>query len=118
MRKHNGSVDEQIPHAGITATSIAMLEKQPDEPASSALGTIDQVRELLFGETKRGTEYRIEELEKRLEALRAATEERFAEFARMTAEMDKAHDERRRSSVDEIGSAIVDFGNMIRSRSA
>jgi len=76
--------------------------------------TIEQVRELLFGQAQRTNEQRDKELNQTIDALRREMMER---FAAMEARMDElAHETTRRHSttVEAIGSAIADLGAHVR----
>ena len=90
--------------------------------AKSSNGTdhaaaIDQVRELLFGETKRSTEKDLKALEDRVEALTANMMARFSEIEARISEVQKDADTSQAHMVDEIGAAISQLGASIRNMS-
>ena len=90
------------------AKSPAKLELVGNEP------TMEQVRELLFGQTQRSNEKRAQELDGIIQALRREMIEKFAAAESRMDEM--AHETARRhaTTVDAIGTAISDLGAQVR----
>jgi hypothetical protein len=80
-------------------------------------GVIDQVRELLFGETKRTTEQGIKALEDKLDALAATMHARFSEMETRASEAQRDAENSQASAIDDIGSAIAQLGASIRNMS-
>jgi hypothetical protein len=78
---------------------------------------IDQVRELLFGGTKRSTEHGLGALEARISALTATMEQRFSEVESRLVELARDTERSQASAIDEIGSAITQLGASIRNMS-
>ncbi len=85
--------------------------------AGNQVGVIDQVRELLFGETKRTTEQGLKALEERLEALTATMEARFSEVESRMAQAQSDAERSQASAIDDIGAAIAQLGANIRNMS-
>jgi hypothetical protein len=85
--------------------------------AANQAGVIDQVRELLFGETKRTTEQGLKALEERLEALTATMEARFSEMESRMAQAQSDAERSQASAIDDIGAAIAQLGASIRNMS-
>ena len=85
-------------------------------PGATPAPTIDQVRELLFGEARRTTEQNFSALESRLDAFAGEMDRRLADIEKRMADLDNAAEDRRQSTVDMIGLAIADVGALIRSR--
>lgn len=93
------------------------IETAPAGAAAAAVigaGAIDQVRELLFGDNKREHESRLEELDRRLEALRDDMNARFASLEATVARLDKEAEQRRLAGIDAIGRAIGELGLAVR----
>jgi len=97
-----------------------MSRAEQEEPKASQKAeapvdpTMEQVRELLFGQTQRANEQRDKELNATIDALRREMLER---FAAMEARMDEAAHEtaqRHAASVDAIGAAIAEVGAHVR----
>ncbi len=78
---------------------------------------IDQVRELLFGETKRSTEHGLGALDAKIDALTAAMQQRFSEVESRIAELARDTERAQAHAIDEIGSAITQLGASIRNMS-
>ena len=95
-------------------------EKTAGKPAddmaalNGALGAIDQVRELLFGENKRATESRLDDIDRKIEVLRDDMNARFASLEARLAEQGRDTESRRLDTVEAIGLAIADLGAKIR----
>ncbi len=106
----------QIPGAETAISGLASTVNGSPEAAQA--GVIDQVRELLFGETRRSTEQQLADLDAKLEAkvqaLRSDMLDRVAELERRIVDLDHASDSQRLSSIDDIGIAINELGNTIR----
>ena len=80
-------------------------------------GVINQVRELLFGETKRASEASLNTLDAKVDALAASMRERFAEVESRMADLARDTERAQASAIDEIGSAIAQLGASIRNMS-
>lgn len=79
-----------------------------------AVGVIEQVRELLFGETKRSSEHGLKALEDKVEALTALMHARFSEMEGRVADVGQEAERAQASAFDEIGGAIAHLGATIR----
>ena len=90
--------------------------KQIDEAQAlnGGIGAIDQVRELLFGENKRATELRLDDIDRKIESLRDDMNARFASLEARLADQGRDAESRRLASIDSIGQAIADVGATIR----
>ena len=84
---------------------------------SDPVGVINQVRELLFGETKRASEASLQALDAKVDALAAAISEKFSEVESRLAEMARDSERAQASTIDDIGSAIAQLGASIRNMS-
>ena len=76
--------------------------------------TIDQVRELLFGQTQRVNEARTQELNQAIDVLRREMLERFAAVDQRMEELTQATTNRHVSTIEAIGTAISDLGAQVR----
>ena len=76
--------------------------------------TIDQVRELLFGEARRTTDHRHEDLNTKVDALAAEFRARFDKVEASIAALTRETEVRRLSGIESIGSAIADLGAHIK----
>ena len=92
----------------IEPKSAAKAESAAAEP------TIDQVRELLFGQSQRANEARAQEINQTIEALRRDLLDRFAVMDQRIEELAQATTSRHVATVEAIGSAISDLGAQIR----
>ncbi len=81
-------------------------------PATSP--TIDQVRELLFGENHRSNEQQHRDLEASVEALRRDMQERFSLLETRLADVEREAERRHATSIDGIGAALSDLGAHVR----
>ncbi len=86
--------------------------------AMAETGAIDQVRELLFGATKRSTEARLDEIDRQIELLRDDINARFASLEAMLSQQGRDTDVKHNKSIDNIGQAIADLGATIRALGA
>ena len=77
-------------------------------------GAIDQVRELLFGATKRSTEARLDDIDWQIAMLRDDLAARFASLEARLSDQGRDTDARHNRSIDNIGQAIADLGATIR----
>jgi hypothetical protein len=106
-----------------TETNMARSSAQEVQPSTpihangSDLAVIDQVRELLFGETKRSTENGLGALEAKIDALAATMEQRFSEVESRLADLARDTERSQATAIDEIGSAITQLGATIRNMS-
>lgn len=91
------------------AESSAPVENAGPAPAADS-GTIDQVRELLFGPARRDTDQRIQELHEAINSLRTDMMSLFADLEARMADGDAAVERRHLSATQGIGSAIASLG--------
>lgn len=96
------------------AAAKAIDEVQIQETQALSGGAIDQVRELLFGENKRATEQRLDDIDRKIESLRDDMNARFASLEARLAEQGRDMETRRLASIDAIGQAIAGLGASIR----
>ena len=76
--------------------------------------TIEQVRELLFGEKHRSNEQQHRDIEASIEGLRRDMLERFAMLESRMADMDREVERRHATTIDGIGMALADLGAHVR----
>ncbi len=76
--------------------------------------TIDQVRELLFGEKHRSNEQQHRDIEASIETLRRDMLERFSMLESRMADMERETERRHAAAVDGIGVALTDLGAHVR----
>ena len=76
--------------------------------------TIDQVRELLFGENHRSNEQQHRDIEASVEALRRDMLERFAMLESRVADVEREAERRHATTIDGIGAALTDLGAHVR----
>lgn len=97
--------------------TVASDQAQPGEA-----DTILQVRELLFGADKRATDNRLADLDAKLEKsiaeLRADTMQKFSELESRVAALAQDVEQKRLTSIDDIGAAISGLGATIRNLGA
>ena len=86
--------------------------------AMTETGAIDQVRELLFGATKRSTEARLDDIDRQIALLRDDMSARFASLEAMLGQQGRDTDSKHNQSIDNIGQAIADLGATIRAMGA
>ncbi|MDE2577577.1 MAG: hypothetical protein KGL46_02110 [Hyphomicrobiales bacterium] len=77
-------------------------------------GAMDQVRELLFGEAKRTTEARLDDIDRKIEMLRDDLAARFASLEARLSDQGKDTDRKHAQSIDDIGHAIAQLGETIK----
>ena len=75
---------------------------------------IDQVRELLFGETRRTTDHRLEDLNTKVESLAAEFRTRFDKLETALAGLTRDSEAKRQQGIEQIGGAIAELGAHIR----
>jgi hypothetical protein len=75
---------------------------------------IDQVRELLFGETRRTTDHRLEDLSGKVDALAADLGARFDKLESTVAALTRDTETRRLQGIESIGGAIAELGAHIK----
>jgi hypothetical protein len=93
----------------------AAAKVEPEASGLNGAGTIDQVRELLFGETKRSTETRLDDIDRKIELLRDDLAARFASLEARLADQGRDTDTKHNQSIDNIGQAIAELGATIKS---
>jgi hypothetical protein len=82
--------------------------------AGTPEATIEQVRELLFGDKQRGNDQRHRDIEAAIEALRHDMLERFSMLESRVADVEREAERRHAAAIDGIGSALSDLGAHIR----
>ena len=101
----------------LTPVASAPVNANGADPAR----TIEQVRELLFGETKRSSEASLNTLDAKVdakfEALAEAMNARFSEVETRLADLARETERAQASAIDDIGSAIAQLGASIRNMS-
>lgn len=94
------------------------VKNDPELPAMNNPGAIDQVRELLFGESKRSHEARLDDIDRKIEMLRDDLAARYASLEARLAEQGRDTDRKHTDTIDNIGQAIADLGASIRTLAA
>jgi hypothetical protein len=79
-----------------------------------AADPMDQVRELLFGETKRSQEQNLQALEEKVESMRAEFLARFAALENRLAELARETKQDQALSIEAIGAAISQLGDSLQ----
>lgn len=92
-----------------------MTDEKPEQDASS---TIEQVRELLFGESSRQFKSETSTLDAKIDRLAAEMTERFNQVERRMSELQAQTEERHLAAISDIGDAIVQLGTSVRSMGA
>ena len=90
------------------------LAKVAATSAGSEAETIEQVRELLFGATKRTTEARLDDIDRQIAMLRDDLAARFASLEARLADQGRDTDKKHNQSIDNIGQAIAELGATIK----
>ena len=102
-------------------TGAAAKQLVETSNAATSAGVIDQVRELLFGETQRSTAKDLAaldaKLEARLEALTATMNARFSEIETLVANVQSDAERAQAKAIDDIGAAISRLGADVRAMS-
>jgi hypothetical protein len=83
-------------------------------PSEAERNAIDQVRELLFGETRRTTDHRLEDLNTKVDALAAEFRARFDKMETVIAALTRDTEARRLQGIEQIGGALADLGAHIK----
>ena len=102
---------------GLTGSKRVGNMKNQDQAAAQSeaeRNTIDQVRELLFGETRRTTDHRLEDLNSKVDALAAEFRARFDKVEASIAALTRDTEVRRLNGIESIGSALSDLGAHIK----
>ncbi|QGM46302.1 hypothetical protein [Methylocystis heyeri] len=93
--------------------------------ASGATGNVapahdpmEQVRELLFGESKRSTEQNLQALDEKLEAMRADLLARLSALENQLIQLARDTEDNRAASIHAVGSAIAQLGATVQNLSA
>lgn len=106
-RKNNSTT-----RADLIGRPEAVEEEKMENGAADP--TIDQVRELLFGQTQRSNDQRHREIDATIAELRKEMLERFAAVEARMDQMALDTERRHATTVDAIGSAIADLGAHVR----
>jgi hypothetical protein len=86
--------------------------------AAPAHDPMEQVRELLFGESKRSTEQNLQALDEKLEALRADLLARLSALENQLIQLARDTEDNRAASIHAVGSAIAQIGATVQNLSA
>jgi hypothetical protein len=89
-------------------------EQNEDGTGASPRDPMEQVRELLFGETKRNVEQSAHVLEARVDAMRAEFLSRFASLESRLNELSRETKQDQAQSIETIGSAIAQLGDSLQ----
>jgi len=96
-----------------------MASNNSDASADRSRGDpMEQVRELLFGETKRSAERNVQSLDAKLEALRADFLARFSDLEARLVDLARETERERAASIDAIGGAIAQLGATVQGMSS
>ncbi len=113
--QRSASPDEAQGH--LVPVASAPVNANGSDPAR----TIEQVRELLFGETKRASEASLNALDAKvdakIDALTATMNARFSEVETRLADLAREAERAQATTIDDIGSAIAQLGASIRNMS-
>ncbi|WP_442754112.1 hypothetical protein ACNHKD_14100 [Methylocystis sp. JAN1] len=86
-------------------------------PIGMMFDPMEQMRELLFGATKRETEKELAKLEQKLETLRQEVAARFDAFDARLAEVARDAEKSQAESLMAIGGALAELGERIKAMS-
>jgi len=78
---------------------------------------LEQVRELLFGAAKRGTEQHLRDLDCKIEAVREEILARLAELESRLLDLGRETEHNHAASIDAIGGAIAQLGATVQNMS-
>jgi hypothetical protein len=92
----------------------AKTEIEAELPVRNGAGAIEQVRELLFGEVKRSTDSRLDDIDRKIELLRDDLAARFATLEARLADQGRNTETKHNQSIDNIGQAIAELGATIK----
>lgn len=96
------------------AGSPRQQQKTPEQNTETIQNnTIDQVRDLLFGEAQRGNDQRHDQLNAAIEALRQDMAERLNMLEARMIEQDRNTEQRHAASIRGIGAAISELGEQV-----
>jgi len=113
--------EKSSPRPPLSEAGQSHLQSVPSAPVqangSDPAGVINQVRELLFGEAKRGTEASLSALDAKVDALAVSMRERFSEVESRLADLARETERAQASAIDDIGNAIAQLGASIRNMS-
>jgi hypothetical protein len=97
-------------------------EDRQHQPDMSSVGLMfdpmEQMRELLFGVTKRETERQLSVLEAKLDDTRKEFIARFEALDTLVLELSQEGDKNRLESIADIGGAIAELGDRIKAMGA
>jgi hypothetical protein len=110
-RCHPGTEGEM---ARTASTAEVANKTNGHDPAQ----TIEQVRELLFGESQRSNDTRIGDLDGKVEAMRADMLDRLARLEARLVDLGRDTETRRLASIEDIGAAIAGLGASVRNMGA
>jgi hypothetical protein len=95
------------------------IEAQPRvENGAAAADPIEQVRDLLFGASKRATEDNLHAIEEKIEAMRADFLSRVASLESRLVDLARDTERDQAASIEAIGGAIAQLGATIQNMSA
>jgi hypothetical protein len=118
----NGTA-QHTPPQGQKEQSKQQAEASPAEVRlAAAQDTIEQVRELLFGQEKRRTDQTFNEMradmERQIEALRTEMRQHVDSLTHHLMDLEKTAETRRLDSIGQIGKAISDLGAAVQNMGA
>lgn len=93
--------------------SLPELEPLP-AAVSAARDAMEQVRDLLFGETRRTTEQHLRAIDEKIEALRADLLARMGDLECRLVELSRETEQTQAASVNAIGSGLAQLGATIQ----
>lgn len=96
-------------------TSSASYAPPATSPTASALNTIEQVRELLYGDAMRNQGRRVEDVQEAVHALEQRMLQRLEEMQGSVDALARALRQEQSASLRSIGGAIVEMGRQITS---
>jgi hypothetical protein len=89
-----------------------------DSPPPGGADTMEQVRELLFGATKRATDQAIRDLDCKIEGVREELLARLAELESRVLDLGRDTERNHSAAIDAIGGAIAQLGATVQNMSA
>lgn len=92
-------------------------EESPAIGNGAAPDPMEQVRELLFGETRRANDHHLRSIEDRIEAMRADFMERLAALESRLVDLARETEQSQAASIDAIGGAIAQLGAAVQNMS-
>lgn len=121
-KARQGHEDRAQVMKGNSAHDEGLAEASSHQPAAFAGDTIEQVRELLFGQQKRRTDQELTDLRaemaREVEHLRAEMSQHVDALTARLMDLERTSEQRRLEAVSEIGKAISQLGAAVQNMGA